>query len=107
MKRHLLFQNISGNFSRTESWDFDLPVLAVLACLGELLRQDPVTSDDGRMLHMSRILMVANAWCAMTAPRSWRAPMDEDAALNELRSDPDRYTETYVRILASALDFID
>jgi HD-GYP domain-containing protein (c-di-GMP phosphodiesterase class II) len=88
------------------SIEFDLPVLPAIIQMNE--RQDgkgypECLLGDGICLH-ARILAVANAFCAMLRPRSYRPALPLDKVLDALESQTDSYDVNVVHALRDVLD---
>lgn len=85
--------------------EFDLPVLPAIVQMNE--RQDGKGYPEGlsgeQISVHARILAVANAFCAMLRPRSYRPAMPLDKVLDSLESQTDSYDVTVVRTLREVL----
>lgn len=85
--------------------DFGLPVLETIEQMHERMDGSgyPRKLQGGAICLPARILAVANTFCALMRPRSYRRRHDEPAALAILRERPFKYDQQVVDALAAFL----
>ena len=85
--------------------DFGLPVLQTIEQMHERVDGSgyPRKLQGEAICLQARILAVANTFCALMRPRSYRRRHDEPAALAILRERPFKYDQQVVDALAAFL----
>lgn len=85
--------------------DFELPVFEAVYQMNERLDGSgyPKGLHDEEIGIQARVLSVANSFCAMIKPRSYRPAMSPEHALDNLRSSTHSYDPRIVEALATAL----
>lgn len=85
--------------------DFDLPVTESVLQINELLDGSgyPKGLKGDQIAIPARILAVANSYCAMIAPRAYRAPMPSEEVLSILESSSDKYDPKVVQALMKVI----
>lgn len=86
--------------------DFELPVFEAVYQMNERLDGSgyPKGLHGEEISLQARVLSVANSFCAMIRPRSYRPAMSASQALETLRSAKDSYDSHVVEALREALD---
>jgi HD-GYP domain-containing protein (c-di-GMP phosphodiesterase class II) len=86
--------------------DFELPVYEAIYQMNERLDGSgyPNGLHDEEISLQARVLSVANSFCAMIRPRSYRPAMSPEQALENLRSATHSYDLRIVEALAAALE---
>ena len=81
--------------------DFGLPVLEAITQMYERLDGSgyPAGLGDGAICAHARILAVANTFCALVRPRSYREAHDTENALDILAEMPPKYDISVVKAL--------
>lgn len=81
--------------------DFDLPITETVAQIHERLDGSgyPKKLKNGSISMTARILAVADAYCALTKPRSYREALSPAKALEVLRSEKGKYDEDVLNAL--------
>ena len=85
--------------------DFGLPVLEAITQMYERLDGSgyPAGLTNGAICEHARILAVANTFCALVRPRSYREAHDTDDALKILSETPPKYDLSVVNALRAFL----
>lgn len=92
-----------------EDVDFDLPITESVLQINELLDGSgyPQGLKGDEISITARILAVANSFCAMVAPRAYRAPMPSKKVLSILESLADQYdpkvVQALIKVMSSAV----
>ena len=86
--------------------DFGLPVLEAITQMYERLDGSgyPLALNNGAICQNARILAVANTFCALMRPRSYREAHSTEDALNILSETPPKYDATVVGSLRAFLE---
>lgn len=105
-EKHEMERHVEYARDVLSSIEFDLPVLPAIIQMNE--RQDGKGYPDGlsgeQISAHARILAVANAFCAMLRPRSYRPALPLDKVLDALESQTDSYDVSVVHGLRDVLD---
>ena len=85
--------------------DFELPVYEAVYQMNERLDGSgyPKGLQDGEISLQARVLSVANSFCAMIRPRSYRPAMSTDQTLEIMRASAGSYDSQVLDALQSAL----
>ncbi len=85
--------------------DFELPVYEAIYQMNERLDGSgyPKGLQDGEISLQARVLSVANSFCAMIRPRSYRPAMSTDQTLEIMRASAGSYDPQVLDALQSAL----
>jgi len=86
--------------------DFELPVFEAVFQMNERLDGSgyPKGLHDEQICIQARVLSVANSFCAMIRPRSYRPAMSVAQALDNLRQAADSYDPQIVEALQAAME---
>jgi PAS domain S-box-containing protein len=97
VERHI--EHAAGILGEVE---FDLPVARCVLQMNELLDGSgyPIGLKGDQIDLTSRILAVANVFCAMVKPRSYRPSIDVDKALDYLEQSQNKYDSAVVNAMA-------
>ena len=100
-ERALLKKHVEFAREALADIDFGLPVLEAITQMYERLDGSgyPVGLSDGAICEHARILAVANTFCALVRPRSYREAHDTDNALDILVETPPKYDISVVNAL--------
>jgi len=101
-EREKIEQHVDHAASILEEVEFDLPVAQCVLQINELLDGSgyPKGLKGEEIGIPSRILAVANVFCAMVKPRSYRPSLDLEEALGYLQKTSDKYDAGVVKALA-------
>ncbi len=85
--------------------DFELPVFEAVYQMNERMDGSgyPQGLHDGEICMQARVLSVANSFCAMIRPRSYRPAMSTEQALETMRASEASYDPLVVDALEAAL----
>lgn len=86
--------------------DFDLPVFEAVFQMNECLDGSgyPKGLHGDEICLQAKVLSVANSFCAMIRPRSYRPAMSPEQAIENLRAAGTRYDATIIDALQAVLD---
>ncbi len=100
-ERALLKKHVGFAREALADIDFGLPVLEAITQMYERLDGSgyPAGLTNGAICEHARILAVANTFCALVRPRSYREAHDTDDALNILAETPPKYDLSVVNAL--------
>ena len=100
-ERALLKKHVGFAREALADIDFGLPVLEAITQMYERLDGSgyPVGLTNGAICEHARILAVANTFCALVRPRSYREAHDTDDALKILSETPPKYDLSVVNAL--------
>lgn len=101
-ERAKIEQHVEHAASILEEVEFDLPVAQCVLQINELLDGSgyPKALKGEEIGMPSRILAVANVFCAMVKPRSYRPSLDVGEALDYLQQAKEKYDADVVQALA-------
>ena len=104
-ERALLQQHVEFAREALADIDFGLPVLEAITQMYERLDGSgyPLALGDAGICLNARILAVANTFCALMRPRSYREAHSTEDALNILSETPPKYDATVVGSLRAFL----
>ena len=104
-ERALLKKHVGFAREALADIDFGLPVLEAITQMYERLDGSgyPVGLTNGAICEHARILAVANTFCALVRPRSYREAHDTDDALKILSETPPKYDLSVVNTLRAFL----
>ena len=105
-ERALLQQHVEFAREALADIDFGLPVLEAITQMYERLDGSgyPLALSDGGICLNARILAVANTFCALMRPRSYREAHSTEDALDILSEMPPKYDATVVGSLRAFLE---
>ena len=105
-ERELLQQHVEFAREALADIDFGLPVLEAITQMYERLDGSgyPLALNDGAICLNARILAVANTFCALMRPRSYREAHSTEDALNILSETPPKYDASVVGSLRAFLE---
>ena len=105
-ERALLQQHVEFAREALADIDFGLPVLEAITQMYERLDGSgyPLALNNGAICQNARILAVANTFCALMRPRSYREAHSTEDALNILSETPPKYDATVVGSLRAFLE---
>ena len=105
-ERALLQQHVEFAREALADIDFGLPVLEAITQMYERLDGSgyPLALNDGAICLNARILAVANTFCALMRPRSYREAHSTEDALNILSEAPPKYDAAVVGSLRAFLE---
>ena len=104
-ERALLKKHVGFAREALADIDFGLPVLEAITQMYERLDGSgyPAGRTNGAICEHARILAVANTFCALVRPRSYREAHDTDDALKILSETPPKYDLSVVNTLRAFL----
>ena len=104
-ERLLMEKHVDYAVEALRGIDFGLPVLQTIEQMHERMDGSgyPRKLQGEAICLQARILAVANTFCALMRPRSYRRRHDEPAALAILRERPFKYDQQVVDALAAFL----
>ncbi len=101
-ERQKLEEHVNHAVNVLDGIDFDLPIKQVVSQMAE--RMDGTgypNSLQGEQINiLSRILAVADVYCALIKPRSYREALTPEEAIAQLRKEDTRYDQKVVDALA-------
>ncbi len=105
-ERGLLQQHVEFAREALADIDFGLPVLEAITQMYERLDGSgyPLALNDGGICLNARILAVANTFCALMRPRSYREAHSTEDALSILSETPPKYDASVVGSLRAFLE---
>jgi len=105
-ERHQVEQHVEHAGRILRPIPFELPVPETIFQMNELLDGSgyPKGLQGDAILLTAKVLCVANSFCAMVEPRSYRSGKSVNEALHELESMTDRYDSNVVHALREVIE---